>query len=66
MINRICDQTGKVKFPSRLHAEIRILAVEKRAGFPLYSYECQHCGSWHFSKTPCFEGLIELNLKSKP
>ena len=64
MRKRICQETGKAQFPSRLHAEIRILDVERYAGYPLYSYQCQHCGYWHFSKTPNFEALIELNLKA--
>lgn len=58
-----CDASGKRRFPTRIHAEVRILSVEKKAGYPLYSYQCQHCGGWHFSKTPEFTSLIEHNLK---
>jgi hypothetical protein len=45
-----------------MHAEIRILSVEKEAGHPLYSYECPECNYWHFTKALDFQSLIEYNL----
>lgn len=61
-MTRRCQSTGKVQFPTQMHAEIRILSVEKEAGHPLYSYECPECGYWHMTKTPNFEALIEHHL----
>ena len=61
----LCQATGKVQFPTRLHAEVRILSVEKQAGIPFYSYECPLCGWWHMTKTPNFEAILEHNLHTK-
>jgi hypothetical protein len=58
----LCPTSGKVPFPTRLHAEVRILDVERHAGQPFYSYECRHCGQWHLTRSPSFEALIEYNL----
>lgn len=59
----ICETSGKKVFPTRLHAEVRILDIERDAGFPFYSYLCPHCDRWHLTKTPSFEALILLHLK---
>lgn len=58
----LCDKNGKRRFPTRWHAEIRLLAVQKRVEVPLYTYQCEHCGSWHFTKRLEFSRLIELHL----
>jgi uncharacterized OB-fold protein len=60
-----CQSTGKVQFPTQMHAEIRILSVEKEAGHPLYSYKCPECGYWHFTKTLDFQSLIKYNILTK-
>lgn len=62
MKKHLCEITGKRKFPTRVHAEIRLRDVEKRAAHPLYSYQCEHCGQWHFTKKFDFVKLIELHL----
>ena len=59
----LCEDTGKKCFPSRLHAEVRILDIERKCDHPMYSYECDFCGRWHLTKTPHIEALILLNLK---
>lgn len=62
-MNPLCHETEKKCFPSRLHAEVRILDIERKSDHPLYSYLCEHCGRWHLTKTPHIEALIEINLK---
>lgn len=62
-MNHFCPTTGKKVFPTRLHAEIRILDIERQAGYPFYSYQCPHCHKWHLTKRPNFEALILINLK---
>jgi hypothetical protein len=63
-MNQTCATNGKVRFPTRLHAEVRILSVEKESGVPFYSYECPYCCGWHMTKSPNFQAILEHNLRA--
>ena len=58
----LCPETKKRRFPTQLHAEIRLVSVQKKVDVPLYTYPCKHCGGWHFTKLLDFVRLIELHL----
>lgn len=62
MTKHLCPVTRKKRFPTKLHAEIRLVFVQKRIEVPLYTYRCEHCEGWHFTKQVDFLKLIDLHL----
>lgn len=57
-----CQASRKVQFPTQIHAELKILAIQKHVHHPLYSYECPQCGYWHLTKNIDFQTILETNL----
>jgi DNA-directed RNA polymerase subunit RPC12/RpoP len=55
-----CPHSGKKRFPTMLHAEIRAEFLQRDP--PLYSYHCAHCGDWHLTRQPNFETILQMNL----
>lgn len=59
----LCPTTQKKRFPTEMHAEIRLLSLQKEIDHPLYTYQCYHCGGWHYTKQLDFIRLIHLHLR---
>lgn len=61
---RDCWSKGKYSQLEKARAGAR--AVAEREGVTIYGYTCRHCGTWHLTKQPTYQGERLRVLAPKP